>query len=131
MLITFRPEKNPNNWRIFLSTKISILQHGTPNMIKPQPDWPLHCLRWLMKAFCVWLQNKMCNLNATGKFTSISYNLPMKDSKENEIYYYKINILKSWKDYFEELVSLHTPENDALITPAIDTINTKTLSSNP
>lgn len=57
----------------------------------------------------------MCNLNVMGKFISILYNLLMKDLKENEIYYYKINIFKSWKDYFEELLSLYILENDVLI----------------
>lgn len=67
----------------------------------------------------------MCNLNVMGKFISILYNLLMKDLKENEIYYYKINIFKSWKDYFEELLSLYILENDVLIILVIDIINIK------
>lgn len=68
MVITFRPEKkNPNNWRIFLSTKISILQHGTPNMIKPQPDWPLHCLRWLNESVLCLVAKQDVQFECNGK----------------------------------------------------------------
>lgn len=48
------------------------------------------------------------------------------DHQKKKKYIIKEDIHKCWENHFEELFSKNNPENDALMTPAIDTLDINT-----
>lgn len=58
-----------------------------------------------------------------GKFQSPD--LPLKD-KTGNVLSKEEDILKRWKDHFEEVFNMEDPVNEATITPAVNTMDINT-----